>query len=125
MFKRRETRGAPQGRALHFRNVNRITLLPVVFANGDAGRLLFITQGAALPYQIVILPNGKLFVEPINSCLPTGSLHTMRKELDGVDMKILSVGLSRSYRISKALPAVGERFCSYTTERSHMGIKVL
>ena len=98
----------------------------MVFVNGDAGRPLFITQGAALPYRIVALPNGKQFVEPITSCLPTGALHIMLKELAGVDMKIFERWAVSLVSDCQSLTSGGRKvLLIYDGYRSHMGIEVL
>ena len=82
------TRGSrPERRSPIFRNIEHITLLPVVFANGDCGRPLFVLKGKQLKYQVVDEDTSEN-VETVANCLPVGSLTVMREDVAGVDSAI-------------------------------------
>ena len=67
-----------------FKNVPRVTMLPVISADGQTGPPLFVFKGLRLPYRNVLC-NGRVRTEtpacnlPINSCL------ALRQENGGVD----------------------------------------
>ena len=75
--------GKNQMRSAHFRNVSRVTMMPVVFADGGC-RTLFVVQGRTLPYRIVGV-NGVHATQSLADCLPKGSYITRREDVAGVD----------------------------------------
>lgn len=91
------TRGqTPLQRSPQFNNVKRITVMPVIFANGDLGRPLFVIEGKAIKYRTINL-NGASVMETIADFLPRGSVITTRGARGG--------GGQRKF------PALGEIFC--------------
>lgn len=75
----------PQQKLPEFRNVDRITMMPVIFASGDYGKPLFVIKGNRIPYQTVKSSNGNEVVETLSDCLPRGSIITTRTETASVD----------------------------------------
>ena len=74
----------PLQRSPEFRNVKRITVMPVIFANVDVGRAIFVVEGKALKYRTVEL-NGAPVMETDADCLPRGSVITTREDVAGVN----------------------------------------
>ena len=74
----------PQQRSPEFENVNRITLMSVIFANGVPGRSMFVCKGKHLKYRTSFV-QGKPVLETLADCLPRGSIVTMRENVAGVD----------------------------------------
>ena len=74
----------PQQRSSQFVNVNRITMMSVIFANGEAGRSMFVCKGKHLKFRTTVV-DGKPVVETLADCLPRGSIVTMRENVAGVD----------------------------------------
>jgi len=71
-------------RTVEFKNIQRITVVPVIFASGHVGNPLFIIHGTRVQYRVVSR-GGKDSIESIADCLPRGSLATAREDLAGVD----------------------------------------
>ena len=79
------TRGRPaEGQSPEFKNIKRITMMPVVFANGDVGRSLFVVQGTRVTYRIT-LHDAMETMETLADCLPRGSVITTRQDVATVD----------------------------------------
>ncbi|PXF46970.1 hypothetical protein BWQ96_03308 [Gracilariopsis chorda] len=69
-----------------FENVNRITLLAAVFANGDLGAPMFVFQGTRIRVRRISRGGGnEESTECISELLPYGSLVTARKYIASVD----------------------------------------
>ena len=79
------TRGRPAERkSSEFKNIKRITMMPVVFANGDVGRSLFVVQGTRVTYRTT-LHDGMETMEILADCLPRGSVITTHQDVASVD----------------------------------------
>ena len=76
---------ASQKHSPEFRNIERVTLKPVVFAIGCVGRPLFIVNGKCLSFCVTMEHNSGSSVETLAYCLPSGSLITCREDVAGVD----------------------------------------
>lgn len=64
--------------------------MPVVFASGSFGRLLFVLKGKSINIGVV-KSNGHSVVETIANCLPEGSFVACLYDVAGVDStKLLS-----------------------------------
>ena len=80
------TGGRPAERqSPEFKNIKRITMMPVVFANGDVGRSLFVVQGTRVTYRTT-LHDGMETMETLADCLPRGSVITTRQDVASVDL---------------------------------------
>ena len=69
-----------QMRSAHFKNVSRVTMMPVVFADDGCGRSLFVVQGRTLSYRIVYV-NGVRATQSFTDCLPKGSYIKTREDV--------------------------------------------
>lgn len=59
-------------------------MLPVVFANGNIGRPLFVIQGTHVKFRVQ-LRNGNEVIETLADCLPRGSVIAAREDVASVD----------------------------------------
>lgn len=75
----------PQQKLPEFRNLDRITMMPDIFASAEYGKPLFVIKGNRIPYQTVKTCNGNEMVESLADCLPRGSIITTRNETASVD----------------------------------------
>ena len=64
--------------------MNRITMMAVIFANGEPGRSMFVCKGKHLKVRTTVV-DGKPVVETSADCLPRGSIVTMREKVSRVD----------------------------------------
>ena len=79
------TRGRPAERqSPEYKNIKRITMMPVVFANGDIGLSLFVVQGTRVTYRTTLHDGMETMVTPAD-CLPRGSVITTRQDVASVD----------------------------------------
>ena len=112
-------------RSAHFKNVSRVTMMPVVFADGSCGRTLFVVQGRRVPYRVIEV-NEVLSTQSLADCLPTGSYIRTREDLAGVD-KFSFERWAADFGIEcKSLTALGQKvLLLYDGYRSHMSLKAL
>lgn len=104
---------------------NRVTLMPVVSADGDTGPPLFVFKGVQLPYRKV-LSDGNEVTQTYHSVLPRGSVVAMRERGGGVDGANFFEWAHKFIESVKDLTA-GERkvLLIYDGYRSHMSFRVL
>ena len=67
-----------------FRNLSRITIMPVIIATGFCAPPLFVFNGAKLPRRTV-LKDRDVTIETTESCLSAGSMAVTREENEGID----------------------------------------
>lgn len=80
--KRFMRRGSPKdARIAEFVNAHRMTMMLSISAAGDIGPVLYVFDGARMPYRNVV-ENGLVRTQTLATHLPRGSLVTMRKEVD-------------------------------------------
>ena len=119
------TRSHKQSRMPQFKNVNRVTLMPVIFANGDCGRPMVITQGTTEPWRI-IERNNRDEIESLADCLPRGPLVTTRKDVAGVDKFNFESWAERFVTDIADKTANGRKaLLVYDGYRIHLGVKRL
>lgn len=70
--------------AADFKQMGRITVMPVVSAAGDFGPTLFVSKGKALPYRNVVR-GGHVVAESYADYLPRNAVISTRDERGGVD----------------------------------------
>lgn len=68
-----------------FQGVDRITLMPTVFADGSLGNLFVVAKGDAIQYRVNKNKNGNEVLETFADCFPRRTVLTTRSELAGVD----------------------------------------
>lgn len=79
------TGGRPDERqSPEFKNLKRITMMPVVFSNGETGRPLFVQQGTRVKYRIT-LNDGIGTFETLADCLPRRGVITTWEDVASVD----------------------------------------
>lgn len=59
-------------------------MIPMVFADGECGRILFVEQGRRIPYRVIHL-NGISITPSFAAGLPKGCYITTREDVAGVD----------------------------------------
>ena len=74
----------PEQQAPVFSNVKRITTLPVIFADGNVSRPMFVIQGTRVKFRIKV-DNGTEVVETLADCLPREAVITTREDVASVD----------------------------------------
>ena len=115
----------PERRSPIFRNIEQITLLPVVFANGDCGRPLFFLKGKQIKYQVVDEDTSKN-VETVANCLPEGSLTVLSENVERVDSAIFFGWAKQFAADCKHITANGRSvLLLLDVYRSHMSYKVM
>lgn len=115
----------PQQRAPKFKNVKRVTIMPVIFANGDTANPLFVVEGCSLMYRIIDVSNRDV-CESLADCIPRGAYITTREEVAGIDKKIFREWATRFVKEVADLTQNGRKvLLLYDGYRSHMGIEVL
>lgn len=77
-----------QHQKVEFRNVHRVTILPVILASGNVRRPLFVFRGRSMPYRVVANSGTAGLNETLVDCLPRESIVTSREDLAGVDKPI-------------------------------------
>ena len=75
--------GKNQMRSAHIKNLGRVTMMPVVLADGRCGRTLFVVQRRTLPFRIVEV-NGVRATQSLANCLPKYRSITTREDVAGV-----------------------------------------
>lgn len=99
--------------------------MPVIFANGDLGRPLFLIEGKAIKYRTIDL-NGAPVMETIADCLPRGSVITTRELVAGVDSEHFLRWAKYFAADVQDLTANGRKVLLILDGyRSHMGYRVL
>lgn len=78
-------------RSPDFRNINRVTLMLVVFASGCNGWPLFVVKVERIKFRVV-KSNSHSVVETISGCLSQDSLVTCRDEVAGSILPTLPSG---------------------------------
>ena len=73
-----------QVRTTHFKNVDRITMMATVCADGSSFPPFFVLKGMRIPYREIVVDN-RYEMESVFDCLPDGSLLTVRNETASVD----------------------------------------
>lgn len=122
---RKSVRANPVQRMAYFKDVKRVTMLPTIFANGDCGRPLFITQGGSMPWREVVRGN-RYEMETIFECLPRGSLATTRDTVAGVTKFSFELWAEYFVRDVADKTTNGRKILlTYDGYRSHLGVKVL
>ena len=108
-----------------FRNVSRVTIMPVIFANGEKGRPLFVFKGTKLSHRVVKTVRG-LEKQSLTDCIPRYSIVITREDLAGVDKRnfvrwaeIFVKDVSDRTRHGRKILLL------YNGYRSHMSLKVL
>eukprot|EP00171_Calliarthron_tuberculosum_P001354 IDg1354t1 len=122
-FLRRD--GIVDAKIAHFANVSRSTMMPIINAAGEAGPVLFVFKGKALPYRNV-LRGGSIRSETLASYLPRGAMLACREECGGVDAANF-LNWSKAFVESvRDLTANGRKvLLTYDGYRSHMSLAVL
>ena len=62
----------------------RVTIIPCINADGEAGPTLYVIKGSGIPYR-TLRKDGKAVVKSVADILPRGALVTIRRHNDGVD----------------------------------------
>ena len=108
-----------------FRNVSRVTIMSVIFANGEKGRLLFVFKGTKFSHRVVKTVSG-LEKQSLADFLPRYSIVTTREELAGVDKSNFVRWAEIFVKDVSDLTKHGRRLLLlYDGYRSHMSLKVL
>jgi len=114
-----------QQRTVDFKNVQRVTMMPVIFASGHVGNPLFVIRGTRVRYR-VLSKDGKDYIESITDCLPRHSMITTREDLAGVDKHNFLRWAQAFVQEVKDLTTGGRKvLLIYDGYRSHMGLRVL
>lgn len=112
-----------------FTNVNRVTIVPAIFANGECADPLFVIKGKHIPYREIIISgpdNAHFSIEDVHDCLPSGSLVTTREKTAGVDSGIFTEWASNFVDTVKSKTLNGRKvLLIYDGYKSHIGIKAL
>ena len=108
-----------------FRNVSRVTIMPVIFANGEKGRPLFVFKGTKLSHRVVRTVRGPE-KQSLADCLPRYSIVTTQEELAGVDKGNFVRWAEIFVRDVSDLSKHGRKLLLlYDGYRSQMSLKVL
>lgn len=109
-----------------FKNMERMTLLPEISADGNVGLLIAVLKGVNVRTRTVLSSTNEEVVETIADCLPRRTLVTIRSEVAGVD-KINFLGWAHRFVAEVSDLTVGGRkvLLLYDGYRSHMGYQVL
>ena len=119
------TRSHKHSRMPQFKNVNRVTFMPSISANGECGRPMVMTQGTIEPCRI-IERNNRDEMETLADCLLRGTLVTTRKDVAGVDKCNFERWAERFVTDIADKTANGRKVLSvYDVYRSHLSFKVL
>lgn len=114
-----------QQRVATFKNVDRITLMPTIFANGDTAPPLIIIQGESIPYRVIEKEN-RYVVESVFDCLPRRSLLCTRKTIAGVDSTNFASWAAQFVNEIKDKTNNNRKvLLTYDGYRSHLGMKAL
>ena len=117
--------GKNQMRSVHFRNVSRVTMMPVVFADGGCGRTLFVVQGRTLPYRILDV-NSVHATQSLADCFPKGTYITTREDVAGFDKFSFERWASDFGEECRSKTAHGQKVSLlYDGYRSQMSLKAL
>lgn len=93
-------------RAPKFKRVDRVTLMPVIFAKGTKGRSLFVIKGNAVRYCVIKMAITEV-VKKIPDYLPSGSMIALRKEAAGVYTNIFFIWSETFFQDFKHLEVGG------------------
>lgn len=116
----------PQQKLPEFHNVDRITMMPVIFASGQCGKPLFVIKGKRLPYQYVEGSIGRERIETLADCLLRGSIITSRSETASVDKEKFLRWAKQFVKDIQDLTSNGRKvLLLYDAYRSHMHIQAL
>lgn len=112
-----------------FKNVDRITMLPTIFANGELGEPLFVIKGKNIPYRETVVSgpdNHRYDLEFVHDCLPSNSFVTKREGVAGVDATIFTSWAEHFVKFVENKTMNGKKvLLIYDGYKSHIGIKAL
>lgn len=109
-----------------FRNMARITFLPVIFATGETGLLLFACKGEGLDKETIINSNGKEVTSLMSEYLPRGAIVIRREDVAGVESKTFLEFAKTCMENVKDLMANGRKFVlTNDGYHYHLGWQVL
>ena len=118
------TRG--QKREPFFKGIDRITLMPVVFANGALGNLFVICKGDGIQYRVNKNEYGEEVIETFADCFPRKTTITARSDIAGVDKRNFLRWAHTFVEEVSDLTAGGRKvLLIYDGYRSHMSVSVL
>jgi len=120
------TRSTPiEQKLVQFTYKNRVTIMPVIFADGTATAPLFVFKDSKQPYRII--QHGRVTVtEMLEDCLPRKSLVFMREDIGGVDKRVFFEWAKHFVKDTADLRANARKILLiYDAYRSHMSLDVL
>ena len=108
-----------------FRNLHRVTIMPVISASGETAPPLFLFKGLRLPYR-TLLGNGEVITETPLSKLPSGSLGAMREENGGIDTaRFMDWGFSFVDHVEPLTQEGRKVLLIYDGYRAHLSLAIL
>eukprot|EP00171_Calliarthron_tuberculosum_P002526 IDg2526t1 len=117
--------GGSDMRVADFKQLHRITMMPVVSAAGDYGPTLFVFKGRALPYRSVVR-GGHVVAETYAEYLPRNAVISTRDDRGGVDGDNFLQWAKLFVAHVKDLTAGGRKvLLTYDAYRSHMTLRAL
>eukprot|EP00171_Calliarthron_tuberculosum_P023847 IDg23847t1 len=117
--------GGSDMRAADFKQLHRITMMPVISAAGDYGPTLFAFKGKALPYRSVVR-GGNVVAETYADYLPRSSVISVREDRGGVNSDNFLQWAKMFVAHVKDLTTAGRKVVlTYDAYRSHMTLRAL
>ena len=109
----------------HFVNVNRVTMIPAICANGDAMKPLFVFKGSRLPFRQVVR-DGITTTDSVADFLPSEYLLACRQENGGVNTEIFyNWAIHFVKHVQQHTPNGHKTLLIFDGCRSHMSLKVI
>ena len=114
--------GCSVQRCPEFRNIESVTIMPVVFASACAVKPLSVVKGKSLNYRVTKPVAGEQ-LETIANFLPTGSIITYREDIAGINSRYFCEWARAVRKTTKKYCGIGKASILLDGYRSHMSYK--
>lgn len=113
-----------QIRTASFRNVDRVTMLGTICADGTTVPPLFVVKGKSIPYRMIEnLDTNRHEMESMFDCLPEGSMVAVREDTASVDRHNFADWAARFVELVKPKTEGGRKVVlTYDGYRSHVSL---
>ena len=112
-------------RAPRFANIPRVTMMPLIAADGSAHIPLLVFKGSRIPFREFVV-NGVKKLDSYQERLPRGALVTVRENIGGVDTTNFYSWALQFVHLVKSSHGMNRKvLLIYDGYRSHMSLRVL